>query len=284
MFTVHEEFCKELGSSIRLSNGRIEFAFPLNCGIRVSNLNLVGCENLFFEQPVDMTDDCCRPNGWRLHGGLRLWIAPESEESYYPDNDPIQWTLLPDGVELKQPVDGFLNVEKRVTVRFDANDSNTLLLDYAICNCGNVPFEGSLWAITTFKPTGRGGFCFPSGQDEILPQRFISVWNGTRMDDPRLHFENEKVEISHAPLDGCFKMGFSCMNASCWFHYAGQLLHRYFEYDPAARYPDGNVNLEVFQCLHMMELESLGEMKIFEPGIWVERQERWTLNAFEEFS
>lgn len=280
MFTARDEFCEGLGPCIRLSNGRIEFAFPLNCGIRISSLNLAGYENLFFEQPVDMTDDCCRPNGWRLRGGLRLWIAPESRESYYPDNDPIQWTLLPDGVELTQPIDGYLNIEKRVRIRFDANDSSALLLDFAIRNCGNEAFEGSLWAITTFKPRGKGGFSFQSGEDEILPQRFISLWNGTQMNDPRLKFEGERVEITHEPLDGCFKMGFSCMDASCWFRYAGQLLHRYFDYDPAARYPDGNVNLEVFQCPHMMELESLGEMKLFEPGVWVERHERWTLDVF----
>lgn len=282
MYTLHEEHWQDLGPCMRASNGVVDFVFPLNCGIRICGLSLAGHENLFFEQPADMTEDCCRPNGWRLRGGLRLWLAPESEKSYYPDNDPISWRRLPDGVELTQPVDGFLNLEKRVTIRFDAQDSRALLLSYAICNRGDVSIEGSLWAITTFKALGRGGFRFVSDREAILPQRFISLWNDTRLDDPRLRIDGEEVEIAHRPLDGSFKMGFSCMDAACWFAYGGQLLRRYFDFEPAARYPDGNVNLEVFQCRHMMELESLGALQLFEPNCWVERHEKWTLEAFSQ--
>ena len=57
---------------------------PLSYGIRIGHFALCGGENVFYEQPKDMTE-LTTPEGWRLRGGHRFWVAPESEKTYCPD-------------------------------------------------------------------------------------------------------------------------------------------------------------------------------------------------------
>ena len=80
------------GECVYLDNGVIQIGVPLNFGLRITHFSFVGEKNVFFVQPNDMQTFSTK-EGWRLRGGHRLWLAPESLADYAPDNQPISYKI-----------------------------------------------------------------------------------------------------------------------------------------------------------------------------------------------
>ena len=93
-----------LGACLFTSNDVAEIGIPLDYGLRIGYFAFHGGSNVFFEQPADMAD-LSTPQGWRLRGGHRLWLAPESEKTYYPDNAPVKWQAEDGRITVVQPED-----------------------------------------------------------------------------------------------------------------------------------------------------------------------------------
>ena len=64
-----------------------ELVAPLEVGPRILRLGPVGGPNLFFEDPAQLGQT--GGNTWKIYGGHRFWTAPENEDSYTPDNEPV---------------------------------------------------------------------------------------------------------------------------------------------------------------------------------------------------
>lgn len=267
---------KTLGKTLCLSNGTMEFEVALDKGIRMNRLNLCGMNNIFYEQPLD-TEYLQKENGWRLEGGLRLWAAPESEESYYPDNNPVNIEILQNGILLRQEKDLYTNLTKTVAICFLPDDPNKLEVSFRIINSDVVDKNIGIWAITTFVPEGKGYVSFHSEDDLINPSRFISMWKDTKLNDPRVTYKDNGIAIHHSKIAQYFKMGILSMDGLCSFDAYGQKLTRLCGYDDSLIYPDGNINIEVFMCEHMMELETLGPLINLGPGEECSRKELWIL-------
>ena len=106
-----------LGRSLFANNGIIEVGVPLSYGLRIGHFSFCGGDNVFFEQPSDMKE-LSTEAGWRVRGGHRLWIAPESEKVYYPDNEPICYEIIENGIEIRQKEDSWLHVKKSMEILF----------------------------------------------------------------------------------------------------------------------------------------------------------------------
>ena len=104
------------GECIYIDNGKVEIGVPLGFGIRIAHFSFVGEDNVFYVQPKEstafMTED-----GWRLRGGHRLWLAPESERDYYADNSPIEYGISGDTLRLTQKNDPLLRVIKSIDIK-----------------------------------------------------------------------------------------------------------------------------------------------------------------------
>ena len=68
---------------------RWELVAPLEVGPRILRLAPVDGPNLFYENSsqLGMTGG----QDWRIYGGHRFWTAPENEDSYTPDNEPVSF-------------------------------------------------------------------------------------------------------------------------------------------------------------------------------------------------
>ena len=113
----YERTHEVLGRVLFAEEGDITVGVALEFGLRISYLSFCGSENLFFEQPKDMTD-LSTPEGWRVRGGHRLWVAPEGVHDYYPDNAPIEAEVLADGLRIRPANDPWLMGEKERAIRF----------------------------------------------------------------------------------------------------------------------------------------------------------------------
>ena len=138
----------EAGRLLWLSDGVTELKVSLDYGPRILHLSCVDMENLFYTQPADLSDGLATPEGWRLRGGHRLWAAPEEDLTYYPDNEPVVWELLEDGVLLTQPVDPWLRIRKRIELHYEPD--GVILVLHSIENAGTQPATLASSGVKTF--------------------------------------------------------------------------------------------------------------------------------------
>lgn len=264
----------EFGECLFADNGAVEIAIPLSYGIRVARLALCGGENLFFAQPADMVD-LTTPEGWRVRGGHRLWLAPESERVYYPDNEPVEWEAVDGGVRVTQPEDPWLRVRKRMTLRFGAGAQ--LRVVHSVENAGDSTLRCALWGISSMASGGVQRISLPRRSGGYDPLHHLSLWDYTSLSDPRATYELDGITLRHAPLEQRYKIGVGHPLGAVEYENAGVCFSLESELRPGTQYPDGGVSYETFMCRHMVEMETLSPLGAIAPGERMEHHEVWTL-------
>ena len=267
---------ERLGRCLWLSDGKTELAASLDYGIRIVHLSCRGMNNLFYEQPSPQPG-LSTPEGWSVHAGQRLWLAPESGWDYHPDNDPVEFGCLPDGAELRQREDPRLGAEKRARVRFLPDGG--VEMTYTVKNTAEKPLRCALWVIRATAPGGRLRVPFDceTGTDELdfRPGKSVMLWSSTSLGDERLRFTADSLLAEQKPLDGYCKLGFWCRKGTAALENRGQRLTLRYPADPGPAYPDGGCNFELFLCRQMMEVETLGPLVSILPGQSASHREIW---------
>ena len=262
------------GRTLFVDNGAVCLGIPLDFGIRISYLTYKGSENLFFEQPNDMTD-ITTPDGWRVRGGHRLWTAPESEKVYYPDNDPIAYEIKGETLILKQKADPWLNVEKCMEITFAGENEVEIL--HRITNVSDKDMTFAVWPVTSVAPGGKEYIPLNKEQKGMFPTNTISAWSFTNIGDERVKFSKDAIEITHTPLEENFKIGVGHPAGYITYTNKGVVFEKILDIKKDAQYTDGNVSYETYMCKHMLELETLSPLGTAVPGGSLEHKEHWKL-------
>lgn len=267
----------EAGRLLWLSDGVTELKVSLDYGPRILHLSCVDMENLFYAQPADLSDGLATPEGWRLRGGHRLWAAPEGDLSYYPDNEPVAWELLEDGVRLTQPVDPWLQIRKRIELHYEPDGA--ILVLQSIENAGTQPASLASWGVNTFAGGGYAEAEFEGSEPgSFRPGRFLSLWGQTSLADPRITLKQNRVCAQHLPRQEYFKIGLYSHSGRATLWNRRQRLELSFGADAFGRYPDGGCNFELFLDPNIMELEALGPLCTLAPGEQACHWERWRVS------
>jgi hypothetical protein len=272
----HLEDYNDFGRCLHISNGIVELKIPLQFGIRIIYCALKGRENIFYEQPTD-EKDLRSQNGWRIYGGHRIWAAPECDETYFPDNQPVSYSFSETGLSVVQPPDEYLHVQKSLEIHFDTEDMACVWLRHTIRNVGSSVTKLGIWTVSAMAYGSVLSIPFVGKRGGCVPQRFISLWGDTDIRDPRVLWETDRLVFRHAADDRYFKMGLWCQEGVARCAVKGQMLEKHFDTCPNLAYPDNNVNIEVFQCRHMMEFEVLGPFVELAPGEEAVHLERWRI-------
>ena len=114
---------------------------------------------------------------------LRIFYAPIS-----PITIRFPSLTSPDGVTLTQPVESGTGIQKRLQIILD-EDAARMIIHHTLLNQGLWPVTLSAWAITQF-PLG-GIAILPQTTHKLdaqglLPNRNLSLWSYTSINDPRL--------------------------------------------------------------------------------------------------
>ena len=276
-FSCEEKNYKHFGNCLFVSNGTVNLFASLGFGIRILSFSKAGGANLFFEEEEGSNFSGTK-EGWRIYGGHRLAFAPESGKTYWPDNAPIRYTVSENSILLEQEMDGYLSVEKSIELSFSGKN-NELSVVHRVRNAGKEEISGAPWAISAMAAGGT--MTLPWVCPNIIsaaPDRFISLWNTTLLSDPRIRFLRDDVEIKQLPLEDYFKAGFFSpvgiiryKNNECEFQITSKT-------ESSALYPDNNVNIEIYACRYMMELETLAPLCSLNPGDSCEHRELWSIN------
>lgn len=264
------------GHVLWLCSENAEIGVALDFGIRIVHLSYPGCENLYYVQPSDLSDGFITDGGWKLYGGHRLWMAPESDDSYYPDNAPVSYELFDNGVVITQDCDPVLGIQKFLRLTF--LDDCGVCLEQGFKNVSDHVIDGASWGVNTLDAGGKAFISF-TNQDKkgYTPHRVVSLWSDTNLHDPRLSFEKKGLTAQFMPLPDYLKIGLYCLEGNVVFENKGQRLILRFDSQPLSAYPDNGCNFELYMCSKFMELETMGTKAHLLPGESTAHIETWYL-------
>lgn len=261
-----------------IANQHLRLAFLATAGPRIVRLFLNGSdENLLAEVPDVIWE--LAEGTFHIRGGHRLWHAPEHfPRTYQPDNEGLVVEELADGVRLTQPTEAATGIRKQIEIHLHA-DKPIITLNHYLHNDGLWPIELAPWGITQVPLGGVAVLPQPFQGDpnSLLPNRHLSLWAYTRLDDPRLSLYDDYILVRGQSLSEAVKIGY--LNTRGWFGYLyrGVFFCKHFVPQPEQQHPDNNCNTECFCKDRFLELETLAPFTLLEPDQAVEHTETWTL-------
>ena len=267
---------KHFGELLFVEKGDIKLGIPLSFGIRILFLSYKNSENLLFEQPQDDTF-LVDESGWRIYGGHRYWIAPESDDDYALENMPISYKIDGEKIILTQNEDLKLKVIKSIEISFDGENRVKLL--HKMKSTMQKPRKFSSWAITSLDGGGTQYIPIEYNKQQYFPLTRISMWYYTNLGDKRAEYFENYIKLSHGENDGKrFKIGVSHPNGPINYINHGVVFEKIYQIFKDKEYPDGNSSYETYMCDFMTEVESLSPLSVVDYLQTTSFEEIWQLS------
>lgn len=260
----------------RLVCNNTEMLVTLDIGPRIISYGPVGGPNLFLVDPT--TAGMTGGEEMQTYGGHRLWIAPEHPaRTFQPDNVPVEMTEEDGWFVFTAPKD-INNTQKEMRIKPEP-ELDRFIVEHRIYNHSPYHLDMAAWAPTQCS---GGEIVWPQAEyvphsERVLPARPITLWNYTKMGDPRWSWGERVVRLKHDANMGPQKAGALIQQGYAVCVNEGYAFLKRFDFDEYADYPDYGVNFEAFTREDMLEIETLGGMEIVPPGDFTEHREVWYL-------
>jgi len=268
-----------------LSNGTVALIVLADVGPRILSYGFCGGENQLHE----VEGDACRTGGqnFRLYGGHRLWVSPEVDRTYFPDNRPVAVSQQGNQACFVAPTEDHspgARLQKEIEIEL-APSGTGVRLTHRIRNHDVRSTVLAPWTPTMMRAGGRAILPLPARHamdpEHYQPVGAFGVWSFTDFADPRWSLGTSYIQLQQtASPTGRFKeqMG-GIHNPAGWGAYFrdGFVFVKRTTAITNANYPDFNCNFEVFTNPDFLELETLGPLVDLAPGGTVEHIEHWWL-------
>ena len=260
---------------LRIANEHAEPIVTLDVGPRViSYCHLPGGKNVLKTSAEELG------TGGEDHfvgrGGHRLWLAPENERTYLPDNVPVTSELLPDGVRLESFAGA---IKKELTITLAA-ETSAVTLAHRATNTGTEPTTLATWGITVMEPGGLEIIPRPPlGEHprDLLPNRMLVLWPYTDTSDDRWRWGREFITLRQTAHTPPTKLGLRHRTGWVGYLMRSALFIKTVHFEEGASYPDFGCNFETFSNAQMLELETLSPLRTLAPGESAGHTEAWRL-------
>jgi hypothetical protein len=266
--------------AVKIVSGDCQLIVGISAGPRILSLSYRSGTNQLYEDSTGFG-----VGEWRLFGGHRFTIAPESEKSYYPDNELCKLAAAGSTVVVSSPVRTYAmaalatgsdlkssllagNHKLRLSIEVSAlPDKTGFQITHVLENCGADEWTGALWAIT----------CLP--HDAVITASCstadIHYWPGT--DRYNWVVSNDLMHVK----TGDFRAKIGWHQDPGWLaasQTSGKLVIYNRDKTIAADCEDGGCNLELFVCKDWVELETLGCRTMLLPGQSARHVQDWVLS------
>ena len=288
--TVREELYLNFGNCLYIANEKQEMRVTLDIGPRIISYNLIGKKNMMFR---DLERVSKRNNeeykafygkdkSWYIYGGHRFWVSPESYPvTYYPDNDPVEYTRSRNVFTFTPPVQEKTGWHQVIRVTFHETDSKVDVC-HILTNKSGEEKCGSIWALSV---TAAGGKVFQRMASEntgLLANRTLILWPYNNMTDKRFYMDDTYIGISHDhKAEKSFKIGTNNTSGAILCINNGTVFKKEFEYISGAQYPDNGCSTEVFTDSSILEMETLSPLYNLKPEESVQHLEKCSLTPEE---
>lgn len=274
-----------------LANGIIELVVTLDVGPRIISFSSIDGPNILKTFPPQL-GGMSEPD-WQIRGGHRLWLAPESSETYYPDNHPVDYEqTAPGSLALTSPAETTTGVTKTLEITISETDPLVSITHRILAN-RDIDQPVAAWALTVLAEGGIARVPQPKAAlhpgnarenpgDGYLPNRAFSLWPYTDIRDSRFDWQSDAFNISqqsHSLTQSIepLKIGFLHQLGDVSYEVAQWRFTKTVPYDPAAVYPDHQTNLEIYTDGEILEIETLSPMKRLAKGDVITHTEHWSL-------
>jgi len=272
-------------NAYRISNGTVELVVLADVGPRVISYSFVGGDNIFHEVPVQAGQTS--GTDFRLYGGHRLWVWPEVERTYFPDNSPVAVSHDSHVARFTAPLEGVSpgsNLQKELEIQLSESGSQ-VTVSHRVTNRDSQPTELALWAPTMMKAGGRAILPLPPraamDKDHFQSVGSLTLWSFTDFADARWRLGTEFIQLRQQsnPTGRFQEQMTGIFNPAGWGAYFlnGTLFVKRAPVRRGAQYPDFGCNFEVFTNPEFLELESLGPRVQLGAGENTIHTEIWTL-------
>lgn len=277
---------KTFGEVLAITNGTIDLYVTLDCGPRVIRYGFCGGENFMFEdvdaQIVEKSDKFdtyfYKDAYWRTYGGHRLWLTPEAKpETYYPDNDPVEYSVSGNVFTFTPPAQRANLVQESFVISVDETGTG-VAIEARATNVADHAQKFGIWQVTVMCKNGLAIVPQTLTDTVLLHNRTMSLWPYTDMSDDRVCWGKELITLRQDPgADHPIKIGITNTRGFVGYACHDALFVKSFAYYPGVNYPDDGCNFETYTNPHFLELESLGKLENVAPGDTVTGVERWEL-------
>jgi hypothetical protein len=271
----------------RIWNDTVQVLVLADVGPRIIWYGLNDGDNVLHE----VADDIGLSGGdkFRLYGGHRLWVSPEVQRTYFPDNRAVSVEQQGDRILFTAPVEDVApgtNLQKQIEVTF-AGRGSCVRLKHCVINLDQGATELAAWTPTMMKAGGRAILPLPPraamDEDHYLAVGPLTLWSFTDLADARWRFGTEFIQLvqSAAPAGRFPEQMTGIFNLRGWGAYFvdSTLFVKRAPVIKGAAYPDFGCNFEVFTNREFLELETLGPKLVLNPGEQVTHEESWQLFA-----
>ncbi|MEN3013427.1 MAG: hypothetical protein ABDH23_02285 [Endomicrobiia bacterium] len=264
---------------IRITNGTLELVIPIDFGPRILHFSFVGEKNLFgIIEDVEFKN---KYGVWKIYGGHRLWTAPESLETYYPDNTKVDFLEKKDYFRISKNFEK-IGIRKEIYLKFISK--NELEVIHRLVNISKKTKKISLWTLSVMC---KGGMAILPQNDVstdkygFLPNRNIVFWKYTDVKDKRLSLDNDFIYIKQdTKSKTAFKIGQFLLKGWISYKVDKYLMVKKFK-TPLVKtldvYPDFFCNVEIYSCPKFLELELLTPLKVLNKSESIQHNEIWQL-------
>lgn len=269
-----------LGRTLELSNGKIVVGVTLDVGPRIIKLQKPDGENLMFEDVADnVNKDVSAVYGegkkWHIYGGHRIWLSPESLETYYPDNAPVVSELKPNGAVFTPPAWTERGVQPVLDLEFTPDGA--LEVRMRVKNISDVKQKLCVWGLTVMKCGGTLTLPLSTEDTGFLANRNLVLWHYTDIRDPRLTIANDRIILTGSTdAESPLKIGTYLNEIRAFYRYGDTLFTKECISKPG-EYPDFTCNFETYTSELIHECETLSAAEEVAPGEEIIHTEKWRL-------
>jgi hypothetical protein len=270
---------KKWNSVWRIWNGRVELLVTADVGPRILHFGFKDDENEFYEVPAE--EGLTGGEEFRMYGGHRLWVAPETSRTSYPDNHRVEVSQSAGIFHFTAPPET-TGLRKSIEIQLAENDARVRVV-HRIQNVSDIPLRVTAWALSVLRPGGTAVLPLPPraphGPDHLLPVTSLVLWSYTDLTAScwNLGPSHLKLEQSNVSGQGFGMQKLGMINKSGWGAYIrnGHVFTKRIAWREGT-YVDG-ANFETFANHEFLELETLSPDEELPPGGTCTHVEDWSL-------
>ena len=268
---VKDIFCEPFGKCVLISNSVIEVCVTVDKGPRIIHFGFINEEGLLFNKsiidiiPISQLDNTAK-NTQSLdeYSGHRLLLKEYPSKSNIPliEDEPIVYSILPEGIRFVPPYE---NLQTSIEITLSENTNNLMIL-HSVKNLSYEKKNLAICASTSFL--GKNGILVVPQNEEysdIAPNRIISLWSYSKINDSRLSLFDKYLTFSpNSKNKSSFRLGTN--NTPGWVAFLcnNTAFFKRFVHNSNAKYLDGESSLEFFSTENVLTVETLSP--IFEIG------------------
>ncbi|MDO8685089.1 MAG: hypothetical protein Q7J78_00290, partial [Clostridiales bacterium] len=184
------------------------------------------------------------------------------------------------GVIIRYNVDPSTQIKKEIEITL-APDSSKVTALHRLSNKGPLQVELAAWSLSVMAAGGREVIPQISGGNKLLPNRMLSLWPYTKLNDKRVHWGEKYIMLDQIPgkeTDSPYKIGLPVADGWAAYSNHGHLFIKKFPFYEGVEYPDYSASsYETYTNHFMLEMETLSPLVLLDNEESVEHTEEWFL-------